>query len=69
VKAVFDGTSVLLGRDGLALYEQGGFGRLEGKSLRLAPQEALYLLLRGKIEIEYYSSEDLGRIVEAILGS
>jgi tRNA-intron endonuclease len=52
VKTVFDGTSVRCGWDGQVLYEQGGFGRKEGKSLRLAPQEAIYLLQRGKIEIE-----------------
>jgi tRNA-intron endonuclease len=59
VKAVFDGTSVRCGRDGQALYEQGGFGRKEKGGLRLAPQEALYLLHRGKIEIEGYDFDRL----------
>lgn len=36
------------------LYDQGGFGRREEEGLRLAPQEALYLVHRGKIEIEGY---------------
>ncbi len=60
MKAVFDGASVRCGRDGQALYDQGGFGRREGESLRLAPQEAIYLLQRGKIEIEGF---DLDRFL------
>jgi tRNA-intron endonuclease len=59
VKAVFDGTYVRCGRDGQALYEQGGFGRREKEGLRLAPQEALYLLHRGKIEIDGYDFDRL----------
>jgi tRNA-intron endonuclease len=59
VKAVFDGTSVRCGRDGQVFYEQGGFGRKEKGGLRLAPQEALYLLHRGKIEIEGYDFDRL----------
>jgi tRNA-intron endonuclease len=59
VKAVFDGTSVRCGRDGQALYEQGGFGRREKDGLRLAPQEALYLLHRAKIEIDGYDFDRL----------
>ena len=59
MKAVFDGTSVRCGGDGQALYEQGGFGRREKEGLRLAPQEALYLLHRGKIEIEGYDFDRL----------
>ena len=59
MKAIFDGTAVRCGRDGQALYEQGGFGRREKDSLRLAPQEALYLLHRGKIEIDGYDFDRL----------
>jgi tRNA-intron endonuclease len=51
VKAIFDGTSVVLAKEGLALYEQGGYGRREESGLRLAPVEALYLIHRGKIAI------------------
>jgi tRNA-intron endonuclease len=65
VKTVFDGTSVRCGWDGQVLYEQGGFGRKEGKSLRLAPQEAIYLLQRGKIEIEGF---DLDQFLAAFAG-
>ena len=54
MKATFDGKTVRCGRDGQALYEQSGYGRREGEGLRLAPQEALYLLNRGKIEIGGY---------------
>jgi tRNA-intron endonuclease len=57
VKAVFDGVSVRCGRDGQALYEQGGFGRREGGGLRLSPAEAIYLLQRNKIEIEGFDFE------------
>jgi len=59
VKAVFDGSSVRCGPDGQALYEQGGFGRKEKDGLRLAPQEALYLLHRQKIEVEGYDFDRL----------
>jgi tRNA-intron endonuclease len=59
VKAVYDGISVRCGRDGQALYEQGGFGRKEKDGLRLAPQEALYLLHRQKIEIDGYDFDRL----------
>jgi tRNA-intron endonuclease len=59
VKAVFDGKSVRCGRDGQSLYEQGGYGRREGENLRLTPQEAIYLLHRGKIEIEGFDFDRL----------
>ena len=43
MKATFDGTSVRVGKEGRALYEQNGYGRLEHDGLRLSLQEALYL--------------------------
>lgn len=49
--ATFDGTTVRIGKDGRALYEQSGYGRPEGQGLRLSPQEALYLLHRQKIDV------------------
>jgi tRNA-intron endonuclease len=51
VDATFDGTVVRTGPEGLALYEQGGYGRPERGGLRLAPVEALYLVHRGKIAV------------------
>jgi tRNA-intron endonuclease len=51
VKAIFDGTTVRTGKDGRALYDQSGYGRPDGDTLRLSPQEALYLLHRQKIEV------------------
>jgi len=51
VLATFDGTTVRMGKDGRALYEQSGYGRPEGQGLRLSPQEALYLLHRQKIDV------------------
>jgi tRNA-intron endonuclease len=59
VKAVFDGATVRCGKDGQALYEQGGYGRREKDGLRLAPHEALYLLQRGKISVEGYGFDTL----------
>ncbi|MCX6682716.1 MAG: tRNA-intron lyase [Methanoregula sp.] len=59
MKATFDGKTVRCGRDGQALYEQSGYGRREGEGLRLAPQEALYLLSRKKIEITGYDLDSL----------
>jgi tRNA-intron endonuclease len=59
VKAAFDGTTVRCGQDGLTLYDQAGFGRKEGNGLKLAPQEALYLLQRGKIKIDDYDFDKL----------
>jgi tRNA-intron endonuclease len=59
VKAIFDGTSVLIGRDGRTLYDQSGYGRPEGEGIRLAPQEALYLLHRQKIDIPGYTFDTL----------
>ena len=59
MKATFDGTSVLTGRDGRVLYDQSGYGRPEGDGIRLAPQEALYLLHRQKIEVPGYTFDTL----------
>ncbi|HNX17763.1 MAG TPA: tRNA-intron lyase [Methanoregula sp.] len=59
MKATFDGTSVLTGKDGKMLYDQSGYGRPEGDGIRLAPQEALYLLLRQKITVPGYTFDTL----------
>ncbi|MCU0632251.1 MAG: tRNA-intron lyase [Methanolinea sp.] len=59
MKAIFDGTWVRLGQDGRALYDQSGYGRPEKDGLRLAPEEALYLVHRGRLEIPGYSFDRL----------
>jgi len=59
VKAIFDGTSVLTGKDGRVLYDLSGYGRPEGEGIRLAPQEALYLLHRQKLEVPGYTFDSL----------
>jgi len=59
VKAAFDGTTVRAGKDGRTLYEQSGYGRPDGESLRLSPQEALYLMHRQKIEVPGYTFDAL----------
>ncbi|NYT07770.1 MAG: tRNA-intron lyase [Methanomicrobiales archaeon] len=59
MKAKFDGTWVRLGNEGRALYDQSGYGRPEDDGLRLSPEEASYLLHRGRIEIEGYSFDAL----------
>jgi tRNA-intron endonuclease, archaea type len=59
VKATFDGTAVRVGKDGRSLYEQSGYGRIDGDGLWLSPQEALYLLHRQKIEVEGHSFDTL----------
>jgi len=59
VKATFDGTAVRVGKGGRVLYEQSGYGRLEKDGVRLAPQEALYLIHRQKITIEGYTFDTL----------
>jgi tRNA-intron endonuclease len=60
MKARFDGTRVLLGPEGRVLYDQSGYGRPEKAGLRLAPEEAAYLVHRGKIDIPGY---DFDRIL------
>ena len=59
MKGRLDGSSILLGPDGVTLHEQGGFGRVERAGLRLSPEEALYLVHRGKVEVEGYPFEAL----------
>ena len=59
MKATFDGTAVRVGKDGRVLYEQSGYGRLEKDCVKLAPQEALYLLHRQKITLEGYTFDTL----------
>jgi tRNA-intron endonuclease len=59
VLATFDGTWVRLGNEGRILYEQGGYGRVERTGLRLAPEEALYLMERGKIEVKDFGYDTL----------
>lgn len=59
MKAVFDGTTVSLNKDGQSLYEQSGYGRLTKDGLRLFPQEALYLLHRQKIEVSGHTFDSL----------
>ena len=59
MKAAYDGTAVRAGKDGKSLYEQSGYGRPESDGLRLAPQEALYLLHRQKIEIPGWTFDTL----------
>ncbi|MCQ8894367.1 MAG: tRNA-intron lyase [Methanolinea sp.] len=57
--ASFDGTWVRLGPEGKALYDQSGYGRPEREGLRLAPEEALYLVHRGRIEVPGYPFDRL----------
>jgi len=59
VKARFDGTSVRLSGSGCSLYEQSGYGRPEDGELRLSPEEACYLLHRGRIEVEGFDFDSL----------
>lgn len=51
MKGTFDGSSLRLGRDGLALYEQGGYGRPEADGLVLGPHEGLYLVHKMKVDV------------------
>ena len=59
MKATFDGTAVRVAKDGHVLYEQSGYGRLEKDGVKLAPQEALYLIHRKKIVLEGYTFDTL----------
>jgi tRNA-intron endonuclease len=60
VKARFDGTQVLAPPEARIFYEQNGYGRVEKTgNLRLAVEEALYLIARGKIQIEGWSFDSL----------
>lgn len=60
VKAQFDGTKVTALPEAAVFYEQSGYGRVEKNgTLRLAAEEALYLIARGKIEIDGWSFDHL----------
>lgn len=59
MKATFDGTWVRLGPDGRTLYEQSGYGRAIDGGLRLAPEEALYLVHRGRIDVAGFDFNQL----------
>lgn len=59
VKATIDGPFVRLGEEGRTLYDQSGYGRPDGPGLRLTPDEACYLLQRGRIEIGGYNFDTL----------
>lgn len=59
MKATFDGTWVRAGHEGRALYDQSGYGRPEKEGIRLAPEEALYLVHRGRLEVAGYSFDRL----------
>jgi tRNA-intron endonuclease len=59
VKASLEGLAPRLGKDGVALYEQSGYGRPDKNGLRLSPQEALYLVHRQKIVFDGHSFDTL----------
>lgn len=59
MKATIDGTSVSLGPEGAGLYDQSGYGRPDGEGLRLAFEEALYLVHRGKITVPGHDFESM----------
>ncbi|MCE5297400.1 MAG: tRNA-intron lyase [Methanoregulaceae archaeon] len=59
MKARLDGAFVRLGSEGRSLYDQSGYGRPEEGGLRLAPEEACYLLYRKRIEIPGYDFDQL----------
>ncbi|MDD1716920.1 MAG: tRNA-intron lyase [Methanoregulaceae archaeon] len=59
MKATIEKDAVRLGREGQALYDQSGYGRPDEGGVRLSPEEALYLVYRGKIEIPGYDPDRL----------
>ncbi|MDR0439352.1 MAG: tRNA-intron lyase [Methanocalculaceae archaeon] len=60
MKAQFDGKQVLAPPEAKIFYEQNGYGRVEKTgNLRLAVEEALYLIARGKIQIDGWSFDSL----------
>ncbi len=59
MKGRFDEGGVRIGRDGLQLYEQSGYGRPGRDGLSLSPVEALYLVHRGRIMLPDQSFESL----------
>jgi tRNA-intron endonuclease len=66
VNATLDGNAVRLGPEALSLHQQGGYGRVEAGGLRLAPEEALYLLQRQKIQVEGW---DFDRLLARFMGT
>ena len=59
VKGRREAGAIRLGRDGLQLYEQSGYGRPGGDGLSLVPVEALYLVHRGRLELPGETFESL----------
>lgn len=59
MKARLESGHVMLGQDGLTLYDQSGFGRPLKEGVRLSPVEALYLVYRGRIEIPGFDFDSL----------
>ena len=59
MKARVENGQVMVGLDGMALYEQSGFGRPLKEGVRLSPVEALYLVYRGRIEIPSFEFDSL----------
>lgn len=65
MKASFNGEWVYLEEEGRALYENSGYGRLDGDRLKLFPEEALYLAGNGKITVNRFVFDELaGRFAE-----
>jgi tRNA-intron endonuclease len=59
VKGRLEGGTVRLGRDGMQLYEQSGFGRPAKDGLVLSSVEALYLIHRNRLEVYEQTFESL----------
>ena len=59
MKGELTGETVRLGQDGRVLYEQNGVGRPDAAGLSLSPEEALYLVQKGKITVEGCSFDEL----------
>ena len=60
MKAQFDGTQILAPPEAKVFYDQNGYGRVEKTgNIRLAVVEALYLIARGKIQIDGWSCDSL----------
>lgn len=59
MNGILDGRTVLLGSEGLVLHEQSGFGRQTEGGLQLVPEEALYLVSRGKISVRDHDFDSL----------
>lgn len=52
VKATFDGEWVYPNCEGRALYDNSGYGRPVGESIKLFPEEALYLAGRNRLSVD-----------------